>query len=171
MTMYLVVGVFAVIFAVFLLTRLSATQGTGRAASAPARVRTAKPSQRVAHRGTHHWETTGDFAVHVVGESHYQRQLAALAGEHGTKRARVEQVAELVLDDSNKFDAKAVAVVIGGQMVGHLSRDDARSYRRRLGQKGLAGVTASCSAIIVGGGTRGKTKHSFGVMLDLKPFG
>lgn len=119
-----------------------------------------------------HWEGNGDFEFEIVGESHYQKILASLAGDHGVKSADQEHRATLVLEDDNPHDEKAVGVYLAGKKVGHLSRDDARSYRRRLGGKRLSGVNATCDALIVGGGTRPSgEKLSYGVKLDIKPFG
>jgi len=119
----------------------------------------------------YHWEGKGDFEFEVVGESNYQIALAILAGEHGKEDAEAQHKATLVLDDSNPHDPKAVAIRIDEIPVGYLAREDARSYRRRLGQKSLSGVNATCEAIVVGGGTRrnGEKLH-YGVKLDIKPF-
>jgi hypothetical protein len=57
-------------------------------------------------------------------------------------------------------DPKAVAIRIDEIPVGYLAREDARSYRRRLGQKSLSGVNATCEAIVVGGGTRRNGKKA-----------
>ncbi len=120
---------------------------------------------------TFHWPGTGAFEFEVVGESFYQRDLAQLAGQHGERSVEVPCVAKLVLEDDNKHDAKAVAVLVNGRKVGHLSREDARSYRRRLGAKKLSGECATCDAFIVGGGTRRNgEKLMYGVKLDIKPF-
>ena len=40
--------------------------------------------------------------------------------------------AVLVLDDDNPYDNKAVRVEIDGYLVGHLSRENARQYRKKL---------------------------------------
>jgi len=123
------------------------------------------------YRTDYHWEGKGDFEFEVVGESNYQIALALLAGEHGKENAEAQHTATLVLDDSNPHDPKAVAIRIDEIPVGYLAREDARSYRRRLGQKSLSGVNATCEAIVVGGGTRrnGEKLH-YGVKLDIKPF-
>lgn len=118
-----------------------------------------------------HWPALGEYDFEVVGESNYQKALQRLAGDHGTESADVDVVAELYPEDNNRHDPKAVAVLVGGQAVGYLSREDARSFRRRLGQKGLGSVTTTCGAQIVGGGTRRNgEKLSYGIRLDIKPF-
>jgi hypothetical protein len=121
--------------------------------------------------GTFHWEGTGDYEFEVVGESNYQDLLTSLAGEHGIESAEVRYLATLELEDDNPHDSKAVAVKIKNQTVAYLSRQDARSYRRRLGQKQMSGANATCDAVVVGGGTRRTGERLlYGVKLDIKPF-
>jgi hypothetical protein len=132
-----------------------------------------KPSQskRQSDDQDFHWPGMGNFDFEIVGESNYQSILAGLAGEHGAESTEAQHTATLLLEDSNPYDPKAVAVQIAGTTVGYLSREDARRYRRRLGQKRLTGVNATCDAIVVGGGTRRNgEKLSYGVKLDIKPF-
>jgi hypothetical protein len=106
-----------------------------------------------------------------VGEAQYQEAIRRLAGDHGTSSADAEHEAEIVPEDDNRFDPKAVAVRIRGERVAYLSRSDARSFRRRLGQRQLSGQTTSCRACICGGGTRRNGEKLFyGVKLDIKPF-
>ena len=120
---------------------------------------------------THHWPALGNFEFEVVGESNYQKAIAAAAGSHGTQSADVQCLATLEPEDDNPYDPKAVAIRIQGTLVGYLSREDARSFRRRLGQKRISGQVTTCDALIVGGGTRknGEKLH-YGVKLDIKPF-
>lgn len=117
------------------------------------------------------WPALGEYEFEVVGESHYQRALKALAGDHGDDAADVQTTAVLVPYDSNPYDDKAVKVLIDGHEVGHLSRDDARGYRRRLAAKKQGMVPAQCGALIMGGfiGRDGE-RASYGVRLDMKPF-
>lgn len=130
-----------------------------------------KPSQSEQSTQNFHWPHIGDFDFDAVGESFYQRDLETIAGPHGTESVEINCVATLKLEDDNPHDPKAVAVIINGCKVGHLSREDARSFRRRLGQKRLSGATTTCDAIIVGGGTRRNgEKLMYGVKLDIKPF-
>jgi hypothetical protein len=118
-----------------------------------------------------HWPPLGEFDFEIVGESHYQSEISRLAGNHGDHGANAEHVALLIPEDSNPHDSKAVAVAISGQTVGYLTREDARSFRRRLSQKGLKDQVTSCQACIAGGGTRRNGERLFyGVRLDIKPF-
>jgi hypothetical protein len=117
------------------------------------------------------WPSRDEYEFDIVGESHHQMVLSRLAGDHGTESARAEHEAILVADDNNPHDEKAVAVFMSGELVGHLSRDDARSFRRRLSQKGFSGQATSCGALVVGGWVdRSGQKMHYGVKLDIKPF-
>lgn len=103
----------------------------------------------------------GEYGLDVVGESHYQGDLERLAGGRTRDGVEVETQAELIPEDDNPHDKKAVRVAIGGRTVGHLSRDDARAFRESVGRP------ATCAALIVGGWDRGKgDRGHFGVRLD-----
>lgn len=117
------------------------------------------------------WPALDEYEFEVVGESFYQNTLQRLAGEHNNEAARVCTTATLVPENDNKHDDKAVRVDIEGHTVGYLQRDEARSFRRRLGAKKLGASITSCGARIMGGFTdkHGK-KASYGVRLDIKPF-
>lgn len=122
-------------------------------------------------KGAHKWESLGEFDFEVVGESNYQNALKIAAGNHGSDPADVQCIAALVPEDDNEYDKSAVAVEVGGKTVGYLSRDDARSFRRRLGRKQLSGQVTYCDALIMGGGTsKAGKKYSYGIRLDIKPF-
>ena len=110
----------------------------------------------------------GTFEIEVVGESHYQRALEQICGGRSEESARFVTTAVLVLDDDNPYDANAVRVEIDGHVVGHMSRENARQYRKKLKEAGHPRITASCEAIIVGGWDRGDgDRGHFGVRLDL----
>lgn len=128
-------------------------------------------SKSAVGESAHNWPALGAFEFEVVGESNYQRAIAALAGDHGDVAASADHVAELVPEDSNAHDPQAVAVRINGSVVGYLSRQDARSFRRRLAQKGLSGQITRCGAMVVGGWkSREGERMFYGVQLDIKPF-
>lgn len=121
--------------------------------------------------GGTNWPALGNYDFEVVGESNYQKALKNIAGNHSNEGARVACTAEIIPEDTNPYDSKAVAIKIENQLVGYLAKEEARMFRRRLGQKGLSGITTTCAAIIVGGGTRKNGEILFyGVKLDLKPF-
>lgn len=129
------------------------------------------PAQAAAPSGLFHWPGDGyEFAI--VGASFYQDALKTIAGEHSGKMARVSTIAHLVPDPDNPYDDKAIRIDIRGMTVGHLSREDARSFRRRLGGKKLVPVTTTCDAEVWGGNTdRHGKEWGYGVKLDIKPFG
>lgn len=117
------------------------------------------------------WPRCDAFEMEVTGESHHQRALKALAGDHGDEAARQEVVATLVPDDANPYDINAVRVEIGGQLVGYVPREDAPVYRERLKECAGAVVAATCGAIVMGGFIgRDGDRASYGVRLDIAPF-
>lgn len=76
----------------------------------------------------------GESTVNVVGESFYREHFEQLYPRSNSGTDREEQTrATLRLDDANPHDDQAVAVFIKEMQVGHLSRDDARRYRRAKG--------------------------------------
>lgn len=70
----------------------------------------------------------------VVGESFYRHNFERLFKPDASGRDReARATATLKLDDRNLHDDKAVAVFIDGLQVGHLSREDARRFRKSKG--------------------------------------
>lgn len=100
------------------------------------------------------------FEQEVVGESHYISQLkkAFRSGKISKNGKRSYVIVRLVLEDNNKYDKNAVAVMSDFGKVGHLSRADAILYRRIYGSV----KTHTADAVIV-------TRHGdkFGVWLDI----
>lgn len=112
----------------------------------------------------------GLFAIDVVGELQYQHAIEVAAGGRTEDGCNTLVDAILILDDSNPHDNQAVQVRIDGRVVGYLSRENARNYRRELGAIGHPTITARCQAKIVGGWDRGPDDRGyFGVKLDLPP--
>lgn len=110
----------------------------------------------------------GSYSLDVVGESKYQSALEKICGGRTAEGHKKIVQATLIHENDNPYDNKAIRVDIEGMTVGYLSRDNAREYRERLKEGGHPGITANCSAIIVGGWDRGaKDKGHFGVKLDL----
>lgn len=103
--------------------------------------------------------TGGDFGQEVVGESHYTRALARCfkAGDVDDSGKRSYVSVELVAENNNKYDKNAVAVVSEFGVVGYLSRDDAKLYRKLYDTE-----THTTDAVIV---TR--DENLFGVWLDV----
>ena len=116
----------------------------------------------------------GGWTVEVVGESHYQDALEAIAGGKTQHACRLEKWAHLVREPDNPYDRNAVAVHIDGVKVGHLAREDAASYSiifdELLQRHGLRPV---CLATIIGGWRRYsesgtiESEGSYGVELAL----
>lgn len=118
-----------------------------------------------------HWPARGDFDFDIVGESSYQEALKLAAGDHGDRNDGIACTALLVPEDQNPYDNKAVRVDINNRTVGYLSRENARSYRRRLAGKKIGMAVTSCDALIVGGYILGTGERAmYGVKLDIKPF-
>ncbi len=93
--------------------------------------------------------------VHAVGESHYQDALLAVVG--GRTRHSVEHtcLAELCPEPTNPYDDEAIAVQIGGQCVGYLSRADARTFRPLVDSAIASAGRATVEACVRGGWDRG----------------
>jgi hypothetical protein len=102
----------------------------------------------------------------IVGESHHQGALAAIAGRH-PDGVQHHCYAMLIPEPQNPHDPHAVLVAIDGRPVGHLSRDDAFEYLERLAELGHAGKTAGCPAYICGGFVRNGARAAYGVKLGL----
>jgi hypothetical protein len=117
------------------------------------------------------WPELGHYDFEVVGESNYQRALKALRDTVPDPNEDAIATAILVPEDNNPHDNKAVRVTVQGYTIGYLSRDDARSYRRRLAAKKLGMVPASCEVLITGGHLlEDGSRAFFGAQLDMKPF-
>jgi hypothetical protein len=116
------------------------------------------------------WSDAGGFNCDIVGESYYQYAIKQLAGQNNEYVEEREYKAFLIPEDDNPHDNKAVRIDISGSTVGYLSRENARSFRRRLGAKKLTGQITSCKAIVTGGQPwEGNTSY-YGVCLNIKEF-
>jgi HIRAN domain-containing protein len=108
----------------------------------------------------------GEFRFPIVGESHYQLEIEAIAGgrsEDGARNILVDAV--LIPEPNNPYDPNAVAVKIDNETVGYLSRDTAKHFCRALVAGGFEIV--SCEAVINGGWDRGEgDRGHFGVRLN-----
>ncbi|MBX3431308.1 MAG: hypothetical protein KF779_17110 [Hyphomonadaceae bacterium] len=113
-------------------------------------------------------EGPGTFAIDVVGVSRRQDVLARVVERDRRGGRTVTIDVTLVLEDTNPHDANAVRVEIEGDLVGYLSRENARRYRADLAAAGQPAATVGCKARIVGGfeTSSGERAH-LGVRLDL----
>ncbi len=111
----------------------------------------------------------GEYALDIVGESHYQDALSEICGGKTRDSHDLDRLATLVFEN-NPNDQNAVRVDIEGKTVGYLQRPHAQQLRRQITGSGFPNTILSCSAKIVGGWDRGKGKEGyFGVKLDI-PF-
>ena len=107
----------------------------------------------------------------IVGELHYQPAIKLLAGANDEHVRSKEYRAFLIPENDNPYDDKAIRVDIEGMVVGYLSREDARNFRRRLGAKKLVNQITACNAHVTGGRTRNGQKCVYGICLNIKEFG
>ena len=115
----------------------------------------------------HHWTDDGRFQLEVLGESRYSDAIRSLAGEHGDAAADSRHKALLLADDNNPYEDKAVAVFIGGQMVGYLAPKDAQAFRTMLARQEIPGQLTSTDAVIRGGQLYEGKRLSYSVLLDI----
>lgn len=113
----------------------------------------------------------GGYLVDIVGESHYQEALEAASGGRTSEGAKVPLVtAQLVREASNRYDANAVRVDLGGHTVGYLSREHAPVFHPMLAELAAGDEPATCRAWLTGGWWRGALDVGhFGLCLDLHP--
>lgn len=124
----------------------------------------------VARFSCFHWPGNGRFRHSTVGESYYRDQIQAIA-LNGTHPALVFCTAHLVPEQDNAHDPLAVAIRVNGVKIAHLSREDARTFRGSLQDRGLTGQTTSCNAVIRGGGTPSEKGYDYCIELDLEDDG
>lgn len=108
----------------------------------------------------------------MVGESFYQENLRAVIGHPDLSRERVrfEVTAVLVAEADNPYDANAIAVHVNGLKVGHLSREDAETYRPGLiAVQERTGKPIAVRGAIAGGGMRDDGVGQLGVFLRCDP--
>ena len=114
---------------------------------------------------------TGGETLEVVGESHYQDTLWQIVGGPSDEHVRHYTVAVLLPEPDNPYDTNAVQVLIGGELVGYLSREDAAVYRpgllRLMESSGSGLVALECA--VCGGGERADGLGLLGVFLDHDP--
>lgn len=114
----------------------------------------------------------GSYETEIVGESHYQDALRAIAGPEAPSGHQLEVRAQLIPEPSNPHDGNAVAVFINGQKVGYLARDLAAVWTALLIRRGHPSATMEVDALITGGWRRERADGSvseghYGVKLDL----
>lgn len=70
----------------------------------------------------------GDELVRVVGVSHYQDALRAIAGRTSDEEVRLNTIAVFVPEPDNPHDPNAIAIHIDGRLVGYLSREENKRW-------------------------------------------
>lgn len=131
-------------------------------------VRRVRSSNKASAKMALNISAAGCYAVEIVGESHYQKELARICGGKSNEPVNKIVEATLVLDDNNEYDPLAIRVDISKVTVGHLSKAHARHFRDKLKSNGHPGSVVVCPAKIVGGWDRGYGDAGyFGVRLDL----
>lgn len=72
-------------------------------------------------------EGDGTFAFHAVGESHYMDAISSIirsAPRDEQAVGRVTKLAVLLPEPDNKYDQRAIAIIIDGKKVGHVPKTD-----------------------------------------------
>ena len=108
----------------------------------------------------------GEELVQAVGESFYQPALLKQCGARRGDAVRFSCRARLVAQPDNPYDRNAVAVQVGGQLVGHLARQEAPHWQPLVRTLAAHGYVATCEAMIAGRGREGETDN-LGVFLHL----
>ena len=112
----------------------------------------------------------GQFDFQAVGESHYQSDLAKIAGGVTDEGVHHECAALLQLEPTNKYDPNAVEVLIDGLRVGYIPAVQAPEMCALFRSADIS--QAECKAVIEGGWDRGGgDAGEFGVRLNIvRPF-
>ena len=147
----------------------SASRATPLQHEGPQRSSIEPPTGRLPKPGHIQWRA-GSFPTEVVGESNYQRAIMAECGSHTRYGVEHECVATVRPDPNNRFDENAVEVLIGGQRVGFLNRQEAARMKEALAAVSLD--SATCGARINGGWRTNKHDEAqFGVRLAIPGWG
>lgn len=118
-----------------------------------------------------HYTGFDEYEFEIVGESYYQDELEQIAGPKTDESANFPCIALLICENDNPYDHKAVAIFIHDLKIGHLSRDDARNWRKRLAEDWHEEASVTVDALIVGGWKRKNgDEGSYGVKLDIDEF-
>jgi hypothetical protein len=112
----------------------------------------------------------GAFAFPVVGLSHHQAVLERIAGGRSQNGVKKFCAALLIPEPDNPYDSDAVAVYIGREQAGYLSRGVAPEFLEALEHAGFG--RAACEAVVVGGWDHGpRDRGDFSVRLNAcRPF-
>jgi len=110
--------------------------------------------------------------VQVVGESYCRDALERITGSRTPEGCNLTEVATLVAEPTNPYDANAIAVYIRGLKVGYLSREDAVAFKPVVDGLLRGRKVGTCPAAIRDGWYRSESGcGDFGVTLQLAPAG
>jgi hypothetical protein len=113
------------------------------------------------------WPSTGRFDQPVVGTRAFREQIARFAKNPDDLSAHVLFVANLVPENENPQDDQAVCIQVGGQNLGYLSRQEARSYRERLVTSGISAQPLSVYALLASGFNANGKQYEYRMVLDI----
>lgn len=134
-------------------------------------------AQQVSNSAEHYyaWPERGQFAFELIEELHQStiKQLAQEntldSKENSGSKAHI-LTAYLIPDNDNPHDSSAIRVDIHNRIVGYLNCEQARSFRRKLDEKGFSNCITACNAIITGGNEVNGRILDYGVRLDIELF-
>jgi hypothetical protein len=109
----------------------------------------------------------GLFTYHIFGASLYQQQLERIAGGRREVAVYFRVNAVLSSEPENPYDKNAIQILVNGEKVGYVRREDNVSLRAQLNAVGITG-DVQCRAEIAGGWNRGgRDLGDFGLRLDI----
>lgn len=137
----------------FLRDLVSKTSGTGR--------RPVSEAQDMAVRADAVEDGDDLVELNIVGESHRQSALAAIAGPKDGEGKAHRVGATLRCEPSNPYDRNAVRVEVMGQLLAYCAREQAAELSPAV-QRVFKG-SLEARGLIVGGWDDGKTEGSYGI--------
>lgn len=114
----------------------------------------------------------GAFGLRVVGTFYYQEALHDLYGPRRPDGVKIADEGELVTEDENPFDPNAIALVVGGQLLGYLARENAILFRQAMADARIIAGRFPVHLLVTGGVSTSEGRLAqFLVHLDLhEPF-
>ena len=93
---------------------------------------------------------SGNGAVEVRGEPHYQELLGQLAGRSTDQPRRRELLVDLVREPENQYDRNAVRCFVAGRTIGYIPSTFAPRYSKALAVLETEGQIARCQGVVIG---------------------
>lgn len=125
--------------------------------------------------GYYTWPESDQFACSIATAPRQQvlqqlvQENTINSDDNSSTETRILK-AHLIPDNSNPFDSDVVHIDINGHTVYYLSREESRSFRRRLHEKELSNQVTICNAIISGNSKANKKTLHYTIKLDIEPF-